>query len=155
MRDQIERSARHLYGLVHARYIVTTRGLAKMVSLQNPTDLTDSRRWRSTSKQCLGSVQESYANRNLCCLWVSTISPTCLTSSSTAPNVKTCTTRNPRDTVRLMVHISGQASTTFSSRCIRHYNHRRHKDVTSPGYMAFVCMLAQHSCDGKKNDERR
>lgn len=31
MREQIEKSARHLYGLVHARYIVTTRGLAKMV----------------------------------------------------------------------------------------------------------------------------
>jgi len=30
-RDQIERSARHLYGLVHARFIVTTRGLQKMV----------------------------------------------------------------------------------------------------------------------------
>ena len=33
MRDQIEKSARHLYGLVHARYITTTRGLSKMVSL--------------------------------------------------------------------------------------------------------------------------
>jgi len=33
MREQIERSARHLYGLVHARYVVTTRGLAKMVCL--------------------------------------------------------------------------------------------------------------------------
>jgi casein kinase II subunit beta len=33
MREQIEKSARHLYGLVHARYIVTTRGLAKMVHL--------------------------------------------------------------------------------------------------------------------------
>ena len=32
MREIIEKSARHLYGLVHARYIVTTRGLAKMVS---------------------------------------------------------------------------------------------------------------------------
>ena len=31
MREQIEKSARHLYGLVHARYIVTTRGLQKMV----------------------------------------------------------------------------------------------------------------------------
>ena len=31
MREQIEKSARQLYGLVHARYIVTTRGLAKMV----------------------------------------------------------------------------------------------------------------------------
>lgn len=33
MREAIEKSARHLYGLVHARYIVTTRGLAKMVSV--------------------------------------------------------------------------------------------------------------------------
>jgi hypothetical protein len=33
MREQIEKSARHLYGLVHARYVVTTRGLAKMVSV--------------------------------------------------------------------------------------------------------------------------
>lgn len=32
MREMIEKSARHLYGLVHARYIVTTRGLNKMVS---------------------------------------------------------------------------------------------------------------------------
>ncbi|KAJ1714518.1 hypothetical protein G4B11_009792 [Aspergillus flavus] len=31
LREQIEKSARHLYGLVHARYIVTTRGLTKMV----------------------------------------------------------------------------------------------------------------------------
>lgn len=31
MREHIEKSARHLYGLVHARYIVTTRGLAKML----------------------------------------------------------------------------------------------------------------------------
>jgi casein kinase II subunit beta len=34
MRETIERSARHLYGLVHARYIVTTRGLSKMVCPQ-------------------------------------------------------------------------------------------------------------------------
>ena len=45
MRVQIEKSAQHLYGLVHARYVVTTRGLAKMVStirrirgLINPAD---------------------------------------------------------------------------------------------------------------------
>lgn len=44
MREQIEKSARHLYGLVHARYIVTTRGLAKMVwrvSIQPLSSLTD------------------------------------------------------------------------------------------------------------------
>ncbi|KKA27251.1 hypothetical protein TD95_003182 [Thielaviopsis punctulata] len=31
MRDAIEKSARQLYGLVHARFIVTTRGLSKML----------------------------------------------------------------------------------------------------------------------------
>lgn len=36
MRETIEKSARHLYGLVHARYIVTTRGLQKMVSSRQP-----------------------------------------------------------------------------------------------------------------------
>ncbi|KXS18200.1 hypothetical protein M427DRAFT_223922 [Gonapodya prolifera JEL478] len=30
-RAEIERSARHLYGLIHARYVITSRGLAKMV----------------------------------------------------------------------------------------------------------------------------
>lgn len=39
MREQIEKSARHLYGLVHARYIVTTRGLAKMVCRSASTRL--------------------------------------------------------------------------------------------------------------------
>lgn len=32
-RDQLETSARHLYGLIHARFIITSRGLAKMVSV--------------------------------------------------------------------------------------------------------------------------
>lgn len=41
MRETIESSARHLYGLVHARYIVTTRGLTKMVpSLPLPFSLS-------------------------------------------------------------------------------------------------------------------
>jgi casein kinase II subunit beta len=37
MREQIEKSARHLYGLVHARFIVTTRGLQKMARDPFPT----------------------------------------------------------------------------------------------------------------------
>lgn len=44
-RDQLETAARHLYGLIHARFIITSRGLAKMVrfplfpsSLLNPTN---------------------------------------------------------------------------------------------------------------------
>lgn len=44
MRDTIEKSARHLYGLVHARYIVTTRGLTKMVRCRHPVhDCSDER----------------------------------------------------------------------------------------------------------------
>ncbi|KAI8381517.1 casein kinase II, regulatory subunit [Radiomyces spectabilis] len=31
VREQIEKAARHLYGLIHARFIITTRGLAKML----------------------------------------------------------------------------------------------------------------------------
>jgi casein kinase II subunit beta len=54
MREQIEKSARHLYGLVHARYVVTTRGLAKMVRFyiiqQLPHKLTTPPRWKSLSK---------------------------------------------------------------------------------------------------------
>ncbi|KAJ5893931.1 Casein kinase II subunit beta-2 [Penicillium taxi] len=38
LREQIEKSARHLYGLVHARYIVTTRGLAKMLDKYKKCD---------------------------------------------------------------------------------------------------------------------
>lgn len=40
MREAIEKSARHLYGLVHARYIVTTRGLTKMVCAASTNDFS-------------------------------------------------------------------------------------------------------------------
>jgi len=52
MREQIEKSARHLYGLVHARYIITTRGLAKMVvkhpSIKLCAFLNDDHSWKNT-----------------------------------------------------------------------------------------------------------
>lgn len=61
MREQIERSARHLYGMVHARYIVTTRGLAKMVSvLKLQRGASNARlilhRWKSTNKVSLANA---------------------------------------------------------------------------------------------------
>jgi hypothetical protein len=31
VREQIEKSARHLFGLIHARFVITSRGLMKMV----------------------------------------------------------------------------------------------------------------------------
>lgn len=37
VREQVEKAARHLYGLIHARFVITTRGLAKMVSDKNGT----------------------------------------------------------------------------------------------------------------------
>jgi casein kinase II subunit beta len=30
-RQEIDKSARHLYGLIHARFVITQRGLSKMV----------------------------------------------------------------------------------------------------------------------------
>ncbi|KAN0064775.1 casein kinase 2 regulatory subunit [Thecaphora frezii] len=38
LRDQVEGQARLLYGLVHARYIITTRGLAKMLEKYKRAD---------------------------------------------------------------------------------------------------------------------
>ncbi|TGZ85231.1 casein kinase II, regulatory subunit [Ascodesmis nigricans] len=37
-RESIEKSAKHLYGLVHARYIITTRGLQKMLEKYKKCD---------------------------------------------------------------------------------------------------------------------
>ena len=38
LRDGIESSARHLYGLIHARFILTSRGLSKMVDKLRKAD---------------------------------------------------------------------------------------------------------------------
>ncbi|CAG8478049.1 4021_t:CDS:10, partial [Funneliformis mosseae] len=38
MREAVEKSARHLYGLIHARFIITSRGLAKMLEKYKKAD---------------------------------------------------------------------------------------------------------------------
>lgn len=85
LREQIEKSARHLYGLVHARYIVTTRGLAKMVRpLSRPfarsveptlTSQCDGSS-RNTRKGTLENALASCANSIRCFPWESPTSPT-------------------------------------------------------------------------------
>lgn len=32
VREEIEKTARHLFGLIHARFLITNRGLFKMVN---------------------------------------------------------------------------------------------------------------------------
>ena len=74
MREQIEKSARHLYGLVHARYIVTTRGLAKMVRPRLHGWCLGTADWiyssRSSRSRILANVPASCVNHNRSCPWV-------------------------------------------------------------------------------------
>ncbi|KAF2762061.1 hypothetical protein EJ05DRAFT_472992 [Pseudovirgaria hyperparasitica] len=62
MREQIEKSARHLYGLVHARYIVTTRGLAKMLDKFKKADFGKCPRVMCTSQPLLPMGQSDVPN---------------------------------------------------------------------------------------------
>jgi casein kinase II subunit beta len=55
MREQIEKSARHLYGLIHARFIITTRGLGKMVRIFALTSICMN---KLTSETTAGEIQE-------------------------------------------------------------------------------------------------
>ena len=72
IREQIEKSARHLYGLVHARYIITTRGLSKMVSSPLPSpkrrlpSLTPVSSSTSTRSATLGDARGCSAARTRC-----------------------------------------------------------------------------------------
>ncbi|ORX95408.1 casein kinase-like protein subunit II beta [Clohesyomyces aquaticus] len=62
MREQIEKSARHLYGLVHARYIVTTRGLLKMLEKFKKSDFGKCPRVMCDSQPLLPMGQSDIAN---------------------------------------------------------------------------------------------
>jgi casein kinase II subunit beta len=62
MRETIEKSARHLYGLVHARYIVTTRGLAKMLEKFKKSDFGKCPRVMCDSQPLLPMGQSDVSN---------------------------------------------------------------------------------------------
>ncbi|PWY81901.1 hypothetical protein BO70DRAFT_362337 [Aspergillus heteromorphus CBS 117.55] len=64
LREQIEKSARHLYGLVHARYIVTTRGLAKMVEKYKRGDFGKCPRVMCDGHPLLPMGQHDVANQS-------------------------------------------------------------------------------------------
>ncbi|KAI2826318.1 hypothetical protein CBS63078_4465 [Aspergillus niger] len=64
LREQIEKSARHLYGLVHARYIVTTRGLAKMVEKYKRCDFGKCPRVMCDGHPLLPMGQHDVANQS-------------------------------------------------------------------------------------------
>ena len=121
MREQIEKSARHLYGLVHARYITTTRGLAKMVG-QNyrpgPIVHADLYSLRSTRKATLANAPESCATHTLFSLPAWQISLMSSPLSSTAANAKTSTTPNHLAMLTSTVLTSAHHSRTFSSKSI-------------------------------------
>ena len=121
MREQIEKSARHLYGLVHARYITTTRGLAKMVrqnSHPGPIVHADLYSSKNTRKATLANVPESCATHILFFLRAWQISLMSSPSSSTAANAKTSTTPNHLAMPTSTVLTSARRSRTFSFKSI-------------------------------------
>ncbi|KKK16336.1 hypothetical protein P175DRAFT_0529560 [Aspergillus ochraceoroseus IBT 24754] len=71
LREQIEKSARHLYGLVHARYIVTTRGLAKMVEKYKKGDFGKCPRVMCDANTLLPMGQHDIANMSTVRLYCS------------------------------------------------------------------------------------
>ena len=121
MREQIEKSARHLYGLVHARYITTTRGLAKMVGLYprlGPEIHADLYSSRNTRKVTLANVPESCAMHTLFFLLAWQISLMSSPSSSTVANAKTYITPNHLAMPTLTALTLEHHSRTFYSKSI-------------------------------------
>ena len=124
MREQIEKSARHLYGLVHARYITTIRGLAKMVSCAKSEMrgqmLISLHSSTSTKRQTLADALASCAGLSRCSQQACPTSPMSSPSSSSAANVRTSTIPNHPVTPASMALTSAPRFKTFSTKCTRH-----------------------------------
>lgn len=103
IRGTVEISARLLYGLIHQRWIVTSRGLAKMVHTRHHQELhptlgahyhTLIHSLRSTKKPISDAVPVSSATPNPSSPAASPTSPTKNPSNSTAHAAKTFTPLN-------------------------------------------------------------
>jgi hypothetical protein len=117
MRGSLDVQARLLYGLIHARWIVTARGLQKMVHillcfLSSSFTTTSS---RNTNEQTLGVALVFSAPFNLSSLLGSLMSLTKSPSNSTAGAVKTFTHPNPRGMALSTVHTLALPSHTSCS----------------------------------------
>ena len=144
MRETIEKSARHLYGLVHARYIVTTRGLTKMVC----QPILDPMCWlfRSTNSRnvILANVHASIVILNHFCQWDCQTYHIKSRSNCTALDVKTFTIRNHPVMLKLMVHILVHPFTTYSFRFIQHWFHKRVEDDMNHEFLVSKFMQVLH-----------
>lgn len=158
LREQIEKSARHLYGLAHARYIITNRGLAKMVrspffNLSTFLYLLLTRhaftRSRSTSAEILVNVPAYCAISNRCFPWAFRTSLGSSPSSSTAPNAKISITPNPPATHASTAPTLAQHSTTSSSRCTRIWFPRNRAHAMNRVFSGSVSMQVLRWRDGR------
>lgn len=122
VREQIEKNARHLYGLVHARYIITTRGLAKMVCSCSTLSFRVAANFSPSSKNTrnvtLAAARASCVAPTLSFLSASQTLPSRNPSSYTALNARTYTRPSHRATPRLTALTSAPASRTSSFRSI-------------------------------------
>lgn len=122
LRGSLDVQARLLYGLIHARWIVTARGLAKMVRVHIYLCRTPStgshpqHSSRNTSGQILVDAHEFSVNLNHCFLLVSQTCPMKNPSNFTVVVARTSTHPSHLDTALSTGHTSAPPFlTSYSS----------------------------------------